>query len=43
MSQVTSRMEGDTADTLILWGATDGAAAEEMFYQLSVKGGKQGR
>lgn len=31
VSQVTSRMEGDTAVTLIDWGATDGAAKEEDF------------
>lgn len=31
VSQVTSRMEGDTADTLIDWGATDGAAAGDIF------------
>lgn len=29
--QVTSRLEGDAADTLIDWGATDGAAKEELF------------
>lgn len=31
MSQVTSRLVGDTADTLIDWGATDGAAASKNF------------
>lgn len=31
MSQVTSRLVGDTADTLIDWGATDGAAASKSF------------
>ena len=31
VSQVTSRVEGDTADTLMDWGATDGAAGDEVF------------
>lgn len=31
VSQVTSRVEGDTADTVMDCGATDGAAAGENF------------
>lgn len=31
VSQVTSKIEGDTADTLIDCGATEGAAEEEVF------------